>query len=208
MAQLDFYATAEDMVDVIDLMFSLAEMRLYEAYSAVDKPIREFKNGREILSSGHLDDNHGAVFVRGWWCSVTSQPFVREFRLNPGLGTSRFELCGVAAFQLLMGRFQSDSSKALQRSTFTHWNEAGARQRSSYSDADVDAVDWKEFHRLSSIVHRRVRGPMSRASLHRVPILKGAFGLLESGSQFWGYPGIFDRTSEQVTRDAGAKTSL
>lgn len=202
MAQLEFYATAEDMADVIDFMFSLAEMRLFEAYSAIDKPIREFKNGRELLSSGHLEDNHGAVFVRGWWNSVTNQPFVREFKLNPSVGTSRFELCGVATFQLLMGRFQSDGPRALERSTFSHWNEAGARQRANYSDADVDAVDWKEFRRLSGIVHRRVRGPMRRAILNRTPILKGAFVLLESGSPFWGYPGVFDRTSERITKDA------
>ena len=142
MAQLDFYANSSDIIHVIDYMFELSPMRLFEAYSRVDHEIREFKSGKDVLESSHIEDNHGGIFVRGWWDSVTSSPYVKRFDLNPTVGRFRESLEGVGTFQLLQGRSHDLADNALNLSCFTHWNEKGAFQRANCSDSDISEVNW------------------------------------------------------------------
>jgi hypothetical protein len=56
-AQLDFYANRQDMFDVIDYMFDLSPMRLFEANSIVDQEIMEFKSSKELSD-----------YLKSLWC--------------------------------------------------------------------------------------------------------------------------------------------
>lgn len=191
MAQLDFYANSSDILEVIDYMFELSPMKLFEAYSRIDYEIREFKSSKDILASSHMEDNHGGIFVRGWWEHVTSNPFVKTFDLNPSIGKHRQSLEGVGTFQLLQGRPQDLADNALNLSHFSHWNEKGAFQRASYSDEDVDEVNWAEFKSLSGKLHRHVRNKMFKAKLFKRPILQGAYSDLQNGDKLFGQPGVY-----------------
>jgi hypothetical protein len=164
-AQLDFYANSSDVLEVIDCMFELSPMKLFEAYSRIDHEIREFKSSKDILASSHIEDNHGGIFVRGWWESVTSNPFVKTVDLNPSIGKYRQSLEGVGTFQLLQGRLHDLVDNALNLSRFTHWNEKDALQRANYSDNDVLEVNWAEFKSLSGKLHRHLRNQMFKAKL-------------------------------------------
>jgi len=190
-AQLDFYANSSDVLEVIDYMFELSPMKLFEAYSRIDHEIREFKSSKDILASSHIDDNHGGIFVRGWWESVTSNPFVKTFDLNSNIGKYRQSLEGVGTFQLLQGRPHDLADNALNLSSFIHWNEKGAHQRANYSDSDVLEVNWAEFKSLSSKLHRQLRNKMVQAKLFKRPILKGAYSDLENGGRLFGQPGVY-----------------
>lgn len=172
-------------------MFELSPLKLFEAYSRVDYEIREFKSSKDILASSHIEDNHGGIFVRGWWESVTSNPFVRTINLNPNIGKYRQTLEGVGTFQLLQGRPHNLADNALNPSCFSHWNEKGAFQRASYSDKDVDEVNWAEFKRLSGKLHRHLRDKMFQAKLFKRPILQGACSDLKNGGKLFGQPGVY-----------------
>jgi hypothetical protein len=198
MAQLDFYANSGDILDVLDYMFEMSPMKLFEAYSRKDHEIREFKSVKDILESSHIEDNHGAIFVRGWWESVTSKPYVKKFELNPSVGKFRHSLEGVGTFQLLQGRTDVLVENSLRLSSFTHWNEKGAHQRAHYSDCDIIEVDWAEFKCLSGKLHRQLRNKIPRAKLFKRPILNGAYSDLESGGKLFGQPGIYSLGSEEI----------
>ncbi len=65
MAQLDFYANSSDIITVIDYMFELAPMKLYEAYSRKDHEIREFSSTKDLLQSSHIEDNQAEFLFEG-----------------------------------------------------------------------------------------------------------------------------------------------
>jgi hypothetical protein len=197
-AQLDFYANSSDVLEVIDYMFELSPMKLFEAYSLIDHGMREFKSSKDILASSHIEDNHGGIFVRGWWESVTSNPFVKTVDLNPSIGKYRQSLEGVGTFQLLQGRPHDLVDNALNLSRFTHWNEKGALQRANYSDNDVLEVNWAEFKSLSGKLHRHLRNQMFKAKLFKRPILKGAYSDLQNGSKLFGQPEIYSWDSAEI----------
>lgn len=186
MAQLDFYGTQEDIIELIDFMFLKSPMRLFEAYSKKDSEIREFFSGQDILESTHIKDNHGCIFVRGWWESVATKPSVKRIDLNPDVGKFRYTLEGVGTFQILQGDIKNTSKNSMKLSSFSHWNEAGAKERANCSDEEILDVNWKEFRRLSGIVHRHVRNKMNAAKLKNTPILSGAFSFLKQGGKLWG----------------------
>lgn len=175
MAQLDFYANSSDILQLIDYMFELSPMRLFEAYSRHDCEIREFKSSKDIVKCSHIDDNHGCIFVRGWWGSVTSTPCASKFALNPAIGNFRYSLEGVGTFQLLQGKPHTLADNASSLSRFTHWNEKGALQRANYSEGYIMDVNWQEFKSLSGKVQRHVRNKMACAKLFNRPILAGAY---------------------------------
>jgi hypothetical protein len=198
MAQLDFYANSSDILEVIDYMFELSPMKLFEAYSRNDHEIREFKSSEDILRSSHIEDNLGVIFVRGWWESVTSNPSVRNINLNPSIGKFRQSLEGVGTFQLLQGKPHDLAANALNLSRFTHWNEKGAVQRSIYSDSDVGEVNWSEFKSLSGKLHRHVRNKIFKAKLFKRPILHGAYSDLEDDGKLFGQPGVYAMGSAEI----------
>jgi len=197
-AQLDFYANSSDILEVVDYMFELSPMRLFEAYSRNDHEIREFKSSKDILSSSHIEDNHGGIFVRGWWESVTSTPFVKTINLNPNVGKYRQSLEGIGTFQLLQGRPHDLAENSLNLSRFSHWNEKGAYQDSNFSDSDISEVDWAQFKSISGKLHRHLRSKMFKAKLFKRPILQGAFRDLEDGGKLFGQPGIYALGSVEI----------
>jgi hypothetical protein len=197
-AQLDFYANSSDVLEVIDYMFELSPMKLFEAYSLIDHGMREFKSSKDILAFSHIEDNHGGIFVRGWWESVNSNPFVKTVDLNPSIGKYRQSLEGVGTFQLLQGRLHDLVDNALNLSRFTHWNEKDALQRANYSDNDVLEVNWAEFKSLSGKLHRHLRNQMFKAKLFKRPILKGAYSDLQNGSKLFGQPEIYSWDSAEI----------
>jgi len=187
-AQLNFYATTDDLLGIIDFMFSVGDLELYEAYSAKDADIRQFTSADEVVKSNHIQGNHGGIFVRGAWRTVTGALRIRRFPLNPDVGQFRHEVTGVGTFQLIQGRPMHLAEGSLDRSMFSHWNEAGARRRATFAKSELDEVNWAEFARLSRKVHREVRVSLAVARIPSGHIMQGAFELLRAGGQLFGYP--------------------
>lgn len=198
MAQLDFYANRQDMFDIIDHMFDLSPMRLFEANSRVDQEIVEFKSSRELSNYLKLQENHYGVFVRGYWESVTVKPKSRRINLNPSIGNFKYDFNGAGVFQLLQGRPHDLAENSLNLSCFSHWNEKGALQRANYADDDIMGVNWAEFKKLSGKLHRHLRNKMFKAKLFKLPILNGAYSDLENGGKLFGQPGVYSLGSVEI----------
>jgi hypothetical protein len=198
MAQLDFYGTKEDIVELLDFMFDISKMKLFEARSIIDGEIREFVSGKDLLDSDHIEDNHGRISVVGWWTSVTDKPFIKKRKLNPNVGNFRYTAEGVGTFRIHQGELMDLAENSMNRSTLIHWNEAGAKERAYDLEDEVEEINWKEFRRLSGIVHRHVRNKMYIAQLNKAPILSGAFKHLIKGGNIWGLPRIYNIDSCEI----------
>ena len=177
-------------------------MRLFESYSAIDSEILEFHSGKELLESNHIKNNHGSILVVGWWKSVTNLPKPIKFKLNPEVGEFRYRTEGVGTFQIHQGEFKLQDKSAMSCSTFSHWNEAGARQRANFTEAEIDEVNWKEFSRLSRKLHHQVRNKMFESKLVKTPILKNANKYLDNGGKLWGLSKVIDVNSSEIHRNS------
>ena len=200
MSQLDFYGTNEDVVNIVDFMFSISPMKLYESYSPIDSDIFEFNSGKDIIESSHLSRSHNRILVTGWWETVTKLPAVERYKLNPSVGSFRHTIKGVATFCINQEGFNDLSENSMKRNTIIHWDEAGARDGAYCSEDGLDEINWKEFRRLSGKLHRHVKNKMGVAKLGRAVILPGAWEYLQRGGKLWGYPGVFDANSQEIIR--------
>ena len=68
----------------------------------------------------------------------------------------------------------------LRESYLNVWTEAGTRQRSSYSSAEINAVNWQALKRDSGKVKRFIRNKLTVAKIDNVPILINAFSDFEA----------------------------
>ncbi len=144
-----------------------------------------YTNSADILASSHIEDNHGELFVRGWWKSVTSTPFVKTFKLDPNVGKYYQSLEAMETFQFIQGRPHDLVENALNLRRFTHWNEKGVRQGAHFAESDINKVNWDGFKSLSDNIHRHLRNRMFHARLFKRPILKGAYSDLKTGGKLF-----------------------
>ena len=188
MAQLDFYATEYDFRSILEFVFEETDIRVFDAYSRIDKEIREFRDLNQLLESDHLVKNHGRFFLRGWSSSVVKEQRVKRIRLEPSTGKFRYSVEGPAVIQFLQGSIREDLDNALYWSTISHWNEAGAYQRAACSDSELDSVDWKMLRRISGRIQRHVRSKLAVAKVDSRPVLENAHDFLRSGRKLWFGP--------------------
>ena len=101
-------------------------------------------------------------------------------------------------FQIDQGQRLDTQNDALSWSTFSHWNEAGAKQRSNCPDELLDAVDWGKMRRISVQICRRIKHKLAVARLGTRPIFPGAFEAMKGSLALWQGPGIVDLTSTEL----------
>ncbi len=81
--------------------------------------------------------------------------------------------------QFEQGRIESG---LLHFSSFSHWNEAGALQRSALPTEDID---WPAMRLISGKIHRHVRNKLAVAKLYSASVLPRAYEALGPGLGIW-----------------------
>lgn len=197
MAQLDFFALRDDIESVIKYVFDETDCRVFEAYSRPGFELREFTSLTALPDSDYLDANGGRYFLRLISRSADCDPILREFTLTK-TGQQRFKVEAPAMFQITQGDRLNTARDALSWSIYSHWNEAGAKERSYYSDDVLDAVDWRAMRRVSGRIYRFIKNRLAVAKVDHRPVLPCAFSEIDNGLTLWRGPGIVDRTSEKL----------
>ena len=197
MAQLDFFALRSDIERVLAFVFDQTDCRVFEAYSRPGHKLREFENLSDLRESDFLEANHGRYFVRLLSRSVGVDPIIREFTLTK-TGQFRQEVNSPGMFQIVEGHLIDTENDALSWSTFGHWNEAGAKQRSNYPDDLLEAVDWKTMRRISGQIQRHIKNKLAVAKIRTRPVLPAAFEGLSDSLTLWAGPGVVDRSSDRL----------
>ena len=197
MAQLDFYALSSDIEQILAFVFDQTDCRVFEAYSRPGRKLREFRTLDELQESDFLEANHGRYFLRLLSQSIKVDPIIREFILTK-TGQSRQEVNSPGMFQIVEGHRLDAQNDALSWSTFGHWNEAGAKQRSNYPDDLLESVDWKAMRRVSGKIQRHIKNKLAVAKIRTRPILPAAYEGLNDSLTLWAGPGVVDKSSDRL----------
>lgn len=209
MASIYFYATSADLGEVLEFLFKETDLRVFEAYSRVNHEVREFRSIEDLRTRDPAAASHGKLHLRLCSPSVTSGPTFRRFELNPEIGGGyRFSVEDPSIIRIVEGGIRNDiEQEPLYWSEIANWNEAGARQRSSHPDADLDQINWPELARLSSRIQRFIRGKLAAASFGSRPILRHAFSAMATGLKLWRGPGLLATDSPEITIKVALPTS-
>jgi hypothetical protein len=181
-SSLRFFALRDDLLALIEFLYADTAVRVFEAYSDFDRPLREFDSPESIDRAFRLGvDEHGTgsePFLQLWWPGVCPLPPIERIALKPGAvpgHTFRHVMSGWGLAQLQCGGEYSRGERAITMSLFGHFTEAGARKK-GYVERDVGApVDWRALRRLSQRVQHEVRTHLAGGRVPgRGPVLRGA----------------------------------
>jgi hypothetical protein len=175
MANLDFYALADDSRRIIDFLFAETDIVIYELGSEFDCELRIFRNSAELedaFTFGYFQ----ACYLQLWSPSVIAAPSIRRINLTGVPGKSfRYAVDGIGLMQLYLS---GNKDGVIYHSHFGHFNEAGARQRDLQG---TDACNWSALVKTSGRIQRFIRSQVS-AKLYARGILSQAFSAVQKGS--------------------------
>ncbi len=177
MAQLDFYALQSDIELLLRFVFDHTDCRVFEAYSRPGHQLREFSSLDSIRESDVRESNHGRYFLRFISRTINADPIIREYTLIKS-GQARHVIESPGLYQLLEGTGKDSDTSALARSVFSHWNEAGAKQRSAHPADVLEALDWRKMRRISGQIQRHIKNRLAVAKIDACPVLPGASAVL------------------------------
>ncbi len=178
MAQVDFFASDDDFINLVDWLLTETDFKIYEAYSRIDHSIRQITTAKDMLDLAN-ERNNASFLIRFWSPSVTNEPVFKNIKLNPSIGNFRTSLEGAGIIQLEHGRVENGR---IFNSTLSHWNEAGAKAKCIYPS---DVVNWKELRLISGQLSRQIKNKLAQTKVGAAPVLKGAVDQLSSGLSLW-----------------------
>ena len=191
--QLYFYALEEDIENILEYMLTQEDFRFFEGYSETDQSIREFKSTTDWRIARKISKR--CLLLRGWSENFTSGTAFSEIVHKPHVGGRRTELKGVAIVQI-QEAYKLDNG-ALFPARISHWNEAGAKQN-SWTDAQINEVDWLELKRTSGRIQRYIR-KLGEAKVNSMPVLPAAFaGLRAKTFSLWNFGEPISLGSERL----------
>lgn len=182
---------------VLEFVFEQTDCRVFESYSRPDCELREFSSLESLRESDLLEANHGRYFLRLLSRTINCEPIIREFTLTK-TGQTRQEVSGPGMYQIVEGHRLDTESDALSWSTFGHWNEAGAKERSNFPDELLESVDWKRMRRISGQIQRHIKNKLAVAKIRTRPILPDAFRGLDETLTLWAGPGVVNKASDRL----------
>ena len=178
MAQVDFFASDDDFINLVDWLLTENDFKIYEGYSRVDHSIRQITTAEDMLDLAN-ERNNASFLIRFWSPRVTNEPVFKDIKLNPSIGNFRTSLEGAGIIQLEHGRVENGR---IFNSTLSHWNEAGAKAKCIYPS---DVVDWKKLRLISGQLSRQIKNKLAQTKVGSAPVLKGAVSQLNSGLSLW-----------------------
>lgn len=179
MATLDFFGVREDLVDLLNFIYSETDCVVYESYSLYDAVLRRFTAVQELDAAYPIgSDPHGnghAILLQLHSPSVAATPNIQRFSLVVPGHRFRHRVEGAGLMQLYLGGAYDES---ISRSHFGHWSEAGAKERCLYP---ADGVNWQLHRSLSGKIQRHIKNHLAGAKVWGRYILTHAFSELQSG---------------------------
>lgn len=175
MANLNFYALKEDMLNILDFIFKNTNCRIFEARSGFNMELKEFRSLSEMdseLKIGITESGHEfAIKLQLWSPEVVKQINIEKFDLKHPVHSFQHSLRTIGLMQL---NFGGKDLHAITPSQFGCSNEKDRRQLSG----KVEHVDWDRLLEISSQIKRHIL-KQAVAKVRACPILSGAYKGLE-----------------------------
>ncbi len=179
MANLNFFAVRNDMLDLLSFIYSETDCVVFESYSRYDAELRQFASVQQLDAAYPVGSNpHGngyAITLQLHSPSVAAPPHVKRISLSVPGHSFRYCVESAGLMQLYLGGAYDG---LISQSHFGHWNEAGARQRCI---SPADEVNWVLQRSLSGKIQRHIKNRLSHAKVQSRYILTHAFSELQSG---------------------------
>jgi hypothetical protein len=188
-SSLTFFAVREDLLSLLEFVFTETGARVFESYSDFDRDLREFESADAVDRAFRLGlDEHGTgsePFLQLWWPAVCPRPRIERITLKPGAvpGHSfRHTARGWGLAQLQCGGEHSRNEPVITASHFGHFSEAGAREKGYVENGPDAPVDWAALQRVSQRVQRRLRTQLAGGRVpQRGPVLHAAAAKARAG---------------------------
>lgn len=123
----DFFAAPKDHFAILEFIFNIKNIHVYELNSDYGREIVEFKSHDMIQN--YLAERSGACHFQLWVPDFSGKPIFRKVDLNPKYckGHSfRYATDGIGLIQLYLG---NSDGKHLSKSHIGHFEEKGAITR-------------------------------------------------------------------------------
>lgn len=190
-----FFATSNDIQNVISYMIEELDFVIYQAYSEFDKPISQITSDVDIPQ---LEDRNKNILIRAWREDFNSPPIFKTIKSRkPELFTERTVVTNLAQIQINKQKLMDNG--ALYPTYISHWSEKGARQRAFATEEELESVDWNKLKSISSKLKRQIRVKMSVAKLNTMVILPDAYKKLSTGQfSLWNMGNIVEYSSPEI----------
>jgi hypothetical protein len=173
----DFYADENDIVEILDYIFSETDLILYELSSKYGEDIKSFRATNEVLKQYNFcNSNQTSETFQLWTPRFEGDLVIRKVELNPKYcegHTFRYSTEGWGLIQLYFG---VRKNKKLKFSHIGHQSEKRALlwQDTINNLGEVKKWNWKEVETTSRKLKYQISKKMSVKKINNYEILKGA----------------------------------
>ena len=189
MANLNFYATREDQIALLEFLFARIHCRVFESYSRLDEELREFSSIEDLDGVFELGSAPDGVpgrhaLLQLWAPEVSSEVRIRRIELDKRRRrrhTHRYCIEGWGLMQLYLG---SVGEQKISCSHYGHNSEIRARNWEPTDGSalgPVAAWDWRRLEQISRKIQYHIRHRLSRIKQGSRPVLYGAEKALVAG---------------------------
>jgi hypothetical protein len=175
MANLDFYALADDLRSLLAFLYAETDIVIYELSSRENCEIRSFHSVTELTDAFELGA-YGTAHLQLWSRSVVARPIIRRIdATHAPTPFFRYQISGAGLIQFYLDGVRDG---VIHHSHFGHWNEARAKY---LPEALVCGCDWAALRKLSGKIQRHIRRRCATVKLHSRPILHQAWNMVQQG---------------------------
>lgn len=184
---LDFFADADDKIELLNFIFNETGLQVYDHYSDHSAEIRQYHSASEIISK--FDLQNGGAHIAGfqlWSETFKAKPIFSKITLDPKRchgHTFRYSTNGWGLIQVYFGGLQHN---CLLHSHIGHFNEKGALKHEGINKefGKVGSWDWKEIESMGNKLRYHISKKLAVNKLGACPVLKGAEDLRRNGVDF------------------------
>lgn len=187
MPNCDFYATGSDIDDVLNFVFELEGVAVFELYSPFDQRLLQFRSPADVSHRypdvGVCTGNAPSILLAIFPVSHLDQKRVKRITLKPGKASGasfREVIEGWGMIQLQIG---GAGPNGIVHSHTNHNSAARAKAwESTYPDlGPVADWDFKLVSSVSSRINRHIRNNLAVSKIGSRPVLKDAKTRIDSG---------------------------
>ena len=138
-----FFAIRDDIIKILEFIFSIPKVHLYESDSECNQNIKEFVNLESVLATNNLGfDKYGSGFAFTfmiWSEKISVAPIIRK--INLVTGDYKFTIEGTGSIQLIFGGIHND---LITHSYMGYLNEKqNIMRRPELTVEELDEYNWK-----------------------------------------------------------------
>lgn len=180
----DFYAAKDDLISILEFLFTETDLQVFELYSEYGKSLRQFRSTDELAKTfqlGKCENTARRIHLQLYSPSTKGKLIVKKIKLDPKeCDGHNFRYCaeGLGLIQLYLGG-ASSKGKSLIPSHLGHLSKT----RASTSE-DFENWDWKVLSSISRKLANQVQKKIATKKLGSRAILPAAATLNDAGYSF------------------------